>query len=132
MTNSELINIAKSTLRSVLDNPYDSECPTFVVAVLLGKSGKVYTGVNVHWWHSSCAEQVAIGSAFASGERKFDRIVSVSRGADGKINVVTPCGICRQMFAIHAPNIKVIIKDGNRTVTKSVDDLLPYCYRGEY
>ena len=128
MTNSELIKIAKSTLQSVLDNPYDRKESTYVAAALESASGKVYVGVNIDWWHSTCAEQTALGSAWAQGERDFKKIVAVTKNAQGKIDVTSPCGICRQMFAIHTPDIKVIIKSNGKIVTKTIKELLPDSY----
>ena len=129
MTNSELIKIAKSALQSILDNPYDKQDTVYVVAAVEALSGKVYLGTNIDWWHSNCAEAVAIGSAYVAGERKLKKIVAVTKNEKGKIDVTTPCGICRQMFAIHAPDIKVVIKSNQKLVERTVNQLLPEAYR---
>ena len=92
----ELILEAEKVLRSNIDLYEDITLP--VACVVKAKSGKLYKGVNIKTSHSVCAEQVALGQAFASGEREMDTIVSVKLDAENKVRVVSPCGLCRYIF----------------------------------
>ena len=69
-----------------------------VGAVLLGKSGRVYTGANVEnasYSVTCCAERVALFKAVSEGEREFDAI-AVTSDSD---SLTWPCGVCRQALA---------------------------------
>lgn len=101
-----------------------------VASIVLGKSGKVYEGVNIKTSHSICAEQVALGHALACGEREIDTVVAVILNADGSTNVVAPCGVCRYTFERLGMNVNVIVRDveKNEILKVKVKDLLPYQY----
>lgn len=98
-----------------------------VACAILTASGKIYHGLNVDWWNSTCAECVALGSAFLNGDRDLVAVLSLKQDGDD-FRVVTPCGICRQMFALHAPEIKIIFMENNALIEKTVFDMLPYAY----
>jgi cytidine deaminase len=94
-----------------------------VGAVLLGKSGRLYTGCNVEnaaYGPSMCAERTAIFKAVSEGEREFETIAVVTE------NGVSPCGTCRQVMIEFAPDMTIVIADtqGNIRLT-TVRDLLP-------
>ncbi len=56
----------------VVTKHYREERHTVGAAVLCA-SGKIYTGVNVESvGYGPCAEPIAIGAAFSSGEKEFD------------------------------------------------------------
>lgn len=125
----ELIEIAAELIKSNKDIYEDLNL--LVGSALRSKTGKIYKGVNLSTSHSVCAEQVAIGQAFANGERELDTIVSVKIDRLGKIRIVSPCGLCRYIFDELAPEINVIVEDlenGNLLKIKA-DELLPYPYR---
>ena len=96
-------------------------------------SGKIYKGINIKTSHSICAEQIAVGQALASGERKIECIVSVKMGNDGSTRVVSPCGLCRYTFEKLELNCDVILEDVDSGTTLKVhtNDLLPYPYKRE-
>ena len=96
-------------------------------------SGKIYKGINIKTSHSICAEQIAVGQALASGERKIESIVSVKMGNDGSTRVVSPCGLCRYTFEKLELNCHVILEDVEKGTILKVhsDDLLPYPYKRE-
>ncbi|MEI3519094.1 MAG: cytidine deaminase [Clostridia bacterium] len=73
--------------------------------MLVGKSGRVYSGVNIEnssFGATICAERTAIVKAISEGEREFDRIAITIATAkqDG-----WPCGICRQFMYEFSPDI---------------------------
>ena len=92
----ELIEIATKLVKDNCDI-YPS-LNLHVGCALRAKSGKVYVGINLKTSHAVCAEQVAIGQAYACGEREFDAIVAVQLNNEGQPNVVAPCGLCRYIF----------------------------------
>jgi cytidine deaminase/N-acetylglutamate synthase-like GNAT family acetyltransferase len=110
--------------RDVLEKNFRPERHTVGAAVLCG-SGRVYAGINVEaCGYGPCAEPVAIGAAFSSGEREILRIVAVCR--EGKeYAVLSPCGNCRQLIIDHAPHALVTFRDGGLTVKVRAIDLLP-------
>ena len=104
-----------------------------VGAVVLAKSGKVYRGINLKTSHSVCAEQVAIGQAFACGEREFETIVAVKLDENGEGRVVSPCGVCRYFFDKFSLDFNIIVEDieTGEVLKVKAKDLLPYPYRRE-
>ena len=121
----QMIDTALAVLRDCFD---DGIYHHTVGAAIQSKSGKVYTGVNCHCIHGSCAEFIAIGKAISEGEREFDTIVAVHEHAEN--HVVAPCGNCRQMLFEYAPDIKVILNDDDGNMVKvGIMDLLPFAYK---
>ena len=78
--------------------PYSEFC---VAAAVLCGSGKIYSGVNVEnasYPAGFCAEQNAITTAVASGERKILAIAIVGGSRGENRDYCAPCGICRQVM----------------------------------
>jgi len=91
------------------------------------EDGSVFLGVNCDGIHGSCAEFISIGAAITAGQRKFDTIVAVNRGALN--NLLPPCGNCRQMLLEYCPEIKVILNNADGGIVKvKISDLLPLAY----
>ncbi len=121
-----LINLAKETRKKAYA-PYSNY---HVGAALLGKSGKIYTGVNVEnavYPLTLCAERVALFKAISEGEREFDAISVVTD------NGGSPCGSCRQALAEFGLDIIVYIADGEGNLLEetTVRDLLPRAFGAE-
>lgn len=125
----QLIDEAKQVLTENLDLYKDKN--TIVGCAVLTKSGKIYKGINLLTSHSVCAEQVALGQAFACGERELDTIVAVKLDSNGDSRVVSPCGLCRYIMNKLELDIKVIVEDiENDTILKvRASSLLPYPYK---
>ncbi len=123
-----LIEIASSIIH---DNEDLYEKELIVGCALRGKSGKIYTGINIKTSHSICAEQVAIGQALANGEREFDTIVAVKFDKDGKTRVVSPCGLCRYIMNDLHMEMNVIVEDveHDKILKVKANKLLPYPYK---
>ena len=122
----ELIEIATNVVKNNCDI-YETN-NSHVACALRTKSDLVYVGMNLKSSHSVCAEQVAIGNAFAFGARDFKTIVAVQLGNDGIPKVVAPCGLCRYIFTQLKLNFNVIVPDGKQLRKVKVKDLLPFPY----
>lgn len=105
-----------------------------VGAALVTRSGKVFTGCNVEnasYGATICAERNAIGAMVAAGERAPVACVVVTGGP----RPGSPCGICRQVLAEFARDMKIVLvavdAAGRPTasVTRSLGDLLPLAFR---
>ena len=96
-----------------------------VGAALLAESGKIYEGCNIENQTLNlglCAERVALITALAAGERRFE---AIALAADWK-EPVTPCGACRQLLWEFGGDLKVISKNINgASETLSLIELLP-------
>ena len=106
-----------------------------IAAALRTKSGKIHTGLHLDTYvgrASVCAEAVAVGKAMAAGDKDIAVIVSVRhprpREANQTIQVVSPCGICREMLADFAPDCRVIVPKDGGLVSVGPRELLPNKY----
>lgn len=94
----------KENIRLALDNieyAYTPYSHHKVSSVLVTKTGKVYSGVNIEnaaYSPTMCAERTAFSKAVSEGEREFGRIIIVG-GLHGEIDdYCAPCGVCRQVM----------------------------------
>ena len=94
-------------------------------AALEGADGTVYTGCNVEnaaYGSSICAERTALVKAVSEGCRSFRRLAVVGNGQD----YCWPCGACRQMLYEFAPELEVLVANGDHSFVKySLCALLP-------
>ncbi len=124
MTIDELISKAKEAM----ENSYSPYSHFKVGAVLLTKSGKLYTGTNVEnasYGLTICAERVAMTKAVSEGDKDFDTLVVI---ADTD-TPVSPCGACRQFMAEFG-NFKVILVNTKGEIKETtVEELLPYMFK---
>jgi cytidine deaminase len=102
-----------------------------VGAALRGKSGKIYTGVNIEnaaYPVTVCAERTAVFKAVSEGEREFD-VISVVTDNGG-----SPCGSCRQVLSEFGLDIIVLIADGEGNLVQetTVRALLPGAFTPEH
>ena len=121
MTNKELLSIADKAM----ENAYAPYSKFHVGAALLCKDGTVFTGCNIEnatYGATNCAERTAIFKAVSEGQRNFEAIAIVSSGGGETF----PCGICRQVMAEFAPELKIILRDetGNECIY-TLMELLP-------
>ena len=106
-----------------------------VGAVLVGKSGKEYTGCNLEnaaYSPSICAERTAIGNAVSSGAREFLKIAIVG-GKNGEIaDYCPPCGICRQVLSeLCGEDFKILLYNGKDIKSYRLSELLPLVFGRE-
>ena len=104
-------------------------------AALRTASGAIHTAVHLDTYvgrASVCAEAIAVGKAIASGDPDIVAIVSVRhprpREMSREIQVVSPCGICRELLNDFAPRCAVIIPADGELARVPVAQLLPSKY----
>ena len=107
-----------------------------ISAAVRGKSGRIYTGLHLDTYvgrASVCAEAVALGQAMGAGETAIDSIVSVRhprpREQHREPQLVSPCGICREMLNDFAPGAAVLLDGAEGIHRRPVEALLPDKYR---
>ena len=114
--------------REMMENAYAPFSGYHVGAALLGKDGRVYTGVNVEnssYGGTICAERTACVKAVSEGCREFEAIAIATKDGDG-----FPCGICRQFLYEFAPDLVIILgKDEETLKTYTLRELLPEGFR---
>jgi cytidine deaminase len=113
-------------------NPYSN---FFVGAALRAGNGEIVTGSNFEnasYSATICAERSAIVRAAAMGHTVFGRIAVIGRGAKAPTTeVISPCGVCRQMLfesaQISRMNIEVIMSSSEmkKIVIGTISELLP-------
>ena len=96
-------------------------------AALLCADGTVFTGCNVEnaaYGSTICAERTALVKAVSEGRRGgFERLAVVGKSAD----YCWPCGACRQMLYEFAPELVVLVGQGDGQYFKTtLRELLPH------
>ena len=125
MATTDLIDLAIETSKKAYV-PY-SHFP--IGAVLVTKSGQVFTGVNIEnasFGLTNCGERTAIFKAVSEGVLDFEELVVYGETEQP----VSPCGACRQVMAEFFPqDLKVTLVAKNKsTVVMTVKELLPYSF----
>lgn len=132
--NQELISLATQALSCI---PITDENHT-VASAARSNAGVTFVGVNVyHFTGGPCAELVVLGVAATAGvlAKDLSTIVAVGRtpskelGGEPTIDVISPCGRCRQVLMDYNPEIRVlIVDDGGNLVPVELWALLPHAY----
>jgi cytidine deaminase len=129
-SDQELVDAA----RQVITDRY-KENRHHIGAALRAASGRIYTAVHLDTYvgrASVCAEAIAVGQALSMGESNIQAIVSVRhprpREANREIQIVSPCGICREMLADFAPDCVVLAPRPDGVARVKPVDLLPNKY----
>ncbi|HFH9939258.1 TPA: cytidine deaminase [Streptococcus suis] len=100
-----------------------------VSAILVTKSGELYSGVNIEnasFGLTNCAERTAIFKAISEGVRDFSEIIIYGETE----KPISPCGACRQVMAeFFVKDLKVtLVAKDKSTVVMTVGELLPYSF----
>ncbi|WP_312313868.1 cytidine deaminase [Streptococcus parasuis] len=100
-----------------------------VSAILVTKSGELYSGVNIEnasFGLTNCAERTAIFKAISEGVRDFFEIIIYGETE----KPISPCGACRQVMAeFFDKDLKVtLVAKDKSTVVMTVGELLPYSF----
>lgn len=103
-----------------------------VGAVLVGKSGKEYTGCNLEnaaFSPSICAERTAFAKAISEGEKEFECIAIVG-GRDGEISpFCAPCGVCRQVMSEFCDeNFVLVLGTPDNFKTYKFSEIMPFTF----
>ncbi|MCK4797695.1 MAG: cytidine deaminase [Spirochaetes bacterium] len=116
-------------------NPYSQ---FFVGAALLTHNDIIITGSNIEnasYSCAICAERAALSRANAMGHKKYKSIAIIARRLDSKIEeVITPCGICRQMLyeasQVSENDIEIIMSNTkkDKIIISSIKELLPLAF----
>jgi cytidine deaminase len=128
----ELIEAATTVVSQRYRNDWQE-----VGAAMRTRDGRIVTGVNIDAYIGRiavCAEAIAIGRAITEfGDHGIETIVAVRHpkpGEPGKIAVVSPCGICRELIHDYDAKARVIVPDhGRQPEVVTISDLLPNKYR---
>jgi len=121
MNEAELVRKAVEA-RKLAYAPYSG---FLVGAAILAKDGRIFTGCNVEnasYGLTICAERVALFKAVSEGAREFLALaVACGKGP------CAPCGACRQVLYEFAPDLLVIMADGEGKTwqTRRLVELLP-------
>ena len=104
-----------------------------VGASLKTKDNSYFSGFNIENASYSlcmCAERNAIYNAYLNGVKKED-IISLCVCAD-TVDVVSPCGACRQVMAelLDEDCVIVLANTQGKMEKYKVKDLLPYFFKG--
>lgn len=98
------------------------------VACLIKCKNKTYYSLHLDIkGFDICAEPIALHNVLLDKQKNFQTIVSVIQDCK-KIKVVNPCGNCRQMLVNYAPDIDVIVEQGNKLGKIKAIELLPNPY----
>ena len=119
----ELIQNAKSIIQKRYKDGFHH-----IGAALRTKSGNEFAAVHLDAYVGRiavCAEAIAIGMAAAEGDTEIDTIVAV----DSTGEVISPCGMCREMISDYSPEAKVIIKEKDKYALVAISELLPNKYK---
>jgi cytidine deaminase len=130
----ELIETARAAIRRRYRGDWQE-----VGAALRTRNGVVFTGVNLDAYlgrMAVCAEAVALGRLITDlGEAGIETIVSVRHPkpmeSNQTIEVVSPCGSCRELIWDYDRNARVIVPGKNGPTVASIGELLPNKYTRE-
>lgn len=103
----------------------------FVGAALRGRSGEVFTAVNLQAYVtriSVCAEPIALGQAVMADDPIVRAVAVIQPPDGGDVRVVSPCGMCREIMGDYASDLEVIVPGDAGPVTVPVSTLLPNKY----
>ena len=119
-SDEELLRIARDASKQAYA-PYSG---FQVGACLQSSDGRLFTGCNVEnasYGLTNCAERTAVYKAISEGVREFDAIAI----AAGKFPP-WPCGACRQVLSEFAPELRVLITQGDQFIKETtLSALLP-------
>ena len=120
MTDEQLLQLAND----VRERAYAPYSHFKVGAALLCADGTVFTGVNIEnasFGPSICAERTAFFKAISEGYHDFVKIaVTCDKG------YCSPCGVCRQVMAEHAPDLVILMGNPQGTFKQmTIRELLP-------
>jgi cytidine deaminase len=118
------IDALVTAARQVRQRAYAPYSKYKVGAAILTRTGNVYTGCNVEnssFGATICAERSAIVTMIAADDRDPVACVVATGGAEPG----SPCGICRQVLAEFADDLRVVLVAGRARRETTLRALLP-------
>lgn len=97
-------------------------------AALRTQQGQTFTGVHLEaniGRIAVCGEAIALGAAATAGDTHIDTIVAVNPMGQ----VVSPCGMCREMILDYAPDARIILRLHGEVRSVPAQELLPQKYK---
>jgi cytidine deaminase len=122
VVDEELINVARELIAARFKEGYHH-----IAAALRTTSGSIYSGVHLEanvGRIAVCAEAIAIGAAATAGDTSIVTIVAVNELGE----VVSPCGMCRELISDYSPEAYVVVLRTWQPVNVPVMELLPDKY----
>ena len=126
----ELIKAAKDLIKRLY-----KQRKHHISAAIRTSKGKIYCAVHLeaHVGRVAvCAEAAALCKAISEGETKFDTIVAIRHPRNDEANqglqIVSPCGMCRELLSDYSSDIDVIISENGKLKKFSLKQLLPHKY----
>lgn len=119
LRNRELIELARAIIATRFKQDYHH-----IGCALRTRSGQLFSAVHLEanvGRIAVCAEAVAIGMAASAGDTELEAIVAV----DPIGNIVSPCGMCRELISDYSTDCMVIL---SQDVVVSILELLPHKY----
>jgi len=99
-----------------------------VAAALRTASGQAFTGIHIEaavGFADVCGEIAAICHAVAHGCRDVDTIVALTGDGAGAVQLMAPCGRCREVISDFNKNAWVIVGTVDRPYKMRITELLP-------
>ncbi|MBZ5593782.1 MAG: cytidine deaminase [Acidobacteriia bacterium] len=122
-TDRDLIEHAKEALRRLyIEGRHE------VAAALRTASGQVFTGIHIEadvGFADICGEVAAICHAVAHGCRDLDTIVALTGTGSGEVQLMAPCGRCREVISDFNKSAWVIVGTVDRPYKMRIAELLP-------
>ncbi len=127
-----MVKYSEALLKSAQDARNHAYAPYSkhqVGAAVLTRSGKIYSSGNIEngcYALTVCAERGALYHAIANGEYEF-KVLAVTNGSS---ELITPCGVCRQVLWELAGEIDIVLfnSQGKKVMTQ-LSKLYPHPYK---
>ncbi len=123
------LSVTVEACRALIAARFPDEVDRGAAAMLL-EDGTILTGTAPHAINPAvevCHEIEPYCGAFRLGLGILAS-VCLHRQADGRIVVLSPCGVCRERLAVHGPGVLVAVadrRDPMAVVWKRLKDVLP-------
>lgn len=123
MNDDQLVQIARDLIQRRF-----TEGRHHVAAALRTRSGAVFSGVHIEAYVGRvavCGEAIAIGAAATAGDTDIEVIVAVNQLGE----LLSPCGMCRELIGDYSPTARVIIQRHGQHIPVPIAELLPDKYQ---
>lgn len=101
-----------------------------VGAAVIDDLGRMFTALNLESvlaQAARCAEPTALSMARSAATPADTLVFSAAVNRRGE--VIPPCGVCRELFLDHAPDVAVAVPSGDDFEVVRLADLMPMPYK---